>query len=81
MSRSGNTSSVNRKITLENSPTVTSPDRTRNAPTTTSVMLVSDGITSSSASNQLRSRMACTREARTRSASPARRSVSRSSAP
>ncbi len=62
MSRSGSTSSVNRKMTLENSPTVRSLDWIRDAPITTSVMLASDGITSSSASNQLRSRIACTRD-------------------
>ena len=40
---------MNRKIALENSPTVRSLDWIRDAPITTSTMLASDGITSSSA--------------------------------
>ena len=61
ISRNGSTSRVKRKIALENSPTVRSLDWIRAAPITTSRMLASDGITSSSPSNQLRIRIAFSR--------------------
>ena len=72
---------MNRKITLENSPMVTSPVLTRIAPITTRAMLVSVGMSSSKASNQLRMRMARTRGVSTLPASAVSRSVSRASAP